>query len=596
MRRAGGGWWETDARGVPGAPLRVRDRRRRAARRPARARAAGRARGAGAGRRPRGAAPRPTSRGAASSCAGAVIYELHVGTFTPEGTLDSAIERLDHLVALGVDIVEVMPLAKLPGPARLGLRRRRAVRRARALRRPVRVPPLRRRLPRARPRRLPRRRLQPPRAERQPPRASSARTSPTATARRGARPSTSTAPAATRCGASSSTTRSCGCATSTSTALRLDAVHALLDDRAITLLEELTAEVDALSARARPAALADRRVRPQRPAHRHAARARRHRGSTRSGPTTSTTRCTSLLTGETQGYYADFAAPGRAREGARGHVLPRRHLLGVPRAHARRARSTARRCPARASSSRCRRTTRSATARRATGSRPTSRPACWPCGAALLLTARRHADAVHGRGVGRLDAVDVLHRPHRSGDRRGRAQRAAATSSPATAGRSTTCPTRRPSRRSSARASTGTSRRASRTRGCSRGTATSSRCAASAPDLRDPRLDRVHVEHDATARTVVVHRGDHVVVVNLAPAPRTVRAGQRRRRSAWCWPGIRRPHRPTEKASRWARSLPWCSDRKRCLSRAERGRAPTWPARLELDRIDAPLRRSPGRR
>ena len=33
-------------------------------------------------------------------------------------------------------------------------------------------------------------------------------------------------------------------------------------------------------------------------------------GCTRSGPTTCTTRCTSALTGETQGYYADFAAPG----------------------------------------------------------------------------------------------------------------------------------------------------------------------------------------------------------------------------------------------------------------------------------------------
>ena len=35
--------------------------------------------------------------GPAGSCAGAVIYELHVGTFTPEGTFDAAIERLDHL-------------------------------------------------------------------------------------------------------------------------------------------------------------------------------------------------------------------------------------------------------------------------------------------------------------------------------------------------------------------------------------------------------------------------------------------------------------------------------------------------------------------
>ena len=42
--------------------------------------------------------------------AGAVIYELHLGTFTPEGTLDSAIERLDHLVDLGVDFVELLPV------------------------------------------------------------------------------------------------------------------------------------------------------------------------------------------------------------------------------------------------------------------------------------------------------------------------------------------------------------------------------------------------------------------------------------------------------------------------------------------------------
>lgn len=46
---------------------------------------------------------------------GRVFYELHVGTFTPAGTLDSAIERLPYLVELGVDIVELMPLAPFPG-------------------------------------------------------------------------------------------------------------------------------------------------------------------------------------------------------------------------------------------------------------------------------------------------------------------------------------------------------------------------------------------------------------------------------------------------------------------------------------------------
>ena len=45
----------------------------------------------------------------------AVVYELHVGTFSPEGTFDGAIERLDHLVALGIDAVELMPVAEFSG-------------------------------------------------------------------------------------------------------------------------------------------------------------------------------------------------------------------------------------------------------------------------------------------------------------------------------------------------------------------------------------------------------------------------------------------------------------------------------------------------
>ncbi|MEV0404850.1 malto-oligosyltrehalose trehalohydrolase [Actinoallomurus sp. NPDC050550] len=46
---------------------------------------------------------------------GSVLYELHVGTFTPEGTFDAAIDRLDHLVDLGVDAVELLPVAAFPG-------------------------------------------------------------------------------------------------------------------------------------------------------------------------------------------------------------------------------------------------------------------------------------------------------------------------------------------------------------------------------------------------------------------------------------------------------------------------------------------------
>ena len=46
---------------------------------------------------------------------GSVIYELHIGTFTPEGTFDAAARRLDHLRDLGVDTVELMPVAAFPG-------------------------------------------------------------------------------------------------------------------------------------------------------------------------------------------------------------------------------------------------------------------------------------------------------------------------------------------------------------------------------------------------------------------------------------------------------------------------------------------------
>jgi maltooligosyltrehalose trehalohydrolase len=46
---------------------------------------------------------------------GAVIYELHVGTFTEAGTFDAAIERLDHLIDLGADFVELMPVNAFSG-------------------------------------------------------------------------------------------------------------------------------------------------------------------------------------------------------------------------------------------------------------------------------------------------------------------------------------------------------------------------------------------------------------------------------------------------------------------------------------------------
>ena len=46
---------------------------------------------------------------------GAVIYEMHIGTYTPDGTFDAAIERLDHLVELGIDLVEILPVNAFNG-------------------------------------------------------------------------------------------------------------------------------------------------------------------------------------------------------------------------------------------------------------------------------------------------------------------------------------------------------------------------------------------------------------------------------------------------------------------------------------------------
>ena len=46
---------------------------------------------------------------------GAVIYELHIGTFTPEGNFDAAIRKLDYLSKLGITHIEVMPIAEAAG-------------------------------------------------------------------------------------------------------------------------------------------------------------------------------------------------------------------------------------------------------------------------------------------------------------------------------------------------------------------------------------------------------------------------------------------------------------------------------------------------
>lgn len=50
----------------------------------------------------------------------AVIYELHVGTFTPAGDFAAVVDRLDYLAALGVTAIELMPVADFPGQRNWG--------------------------------------------------------------------------------------------------------------------------------------------------------------------------------------------------------------------------------------------------------------------------------------------------------------------------------------------------------------------------------------------------------------------------------------------------------------------------------------------
>ncbi len=50
----------------------------------------------------------------------AVVYELHLGAFTPEGTFHAAIGKLDHLLALGVTAIQIMPIADFPGARNWG--------------------------------------------------------------------------------------------------------------------------------------------------------------------------------------------------------------------------------------------------------------------------------------------------------------------------------------------------------------------------------------------------------------------------------------------------------------------------------------------
>ena len=214
---------------------------------------------------PARAAGRERSAACSTSCTS--------GTFTSGGTLDAATSRLDHLVALGVDVVELMPVAAFPGRRGWGYDGVDLYAVHDPYGGPAALAAVRRRLP-------------PARAS-----ASASTSSTTTSARAGTtwrtfgpyftdRHMTPWGPAVNLDGPGSDEVRRFVIDNALRwfrdfhlDALRLDAVHELRDDSPRHLLAELSDEVAVLAGAARPPADPGRRERPQRPGRRRRRRA-----------------------------------------------------------------------------------------------------------------------------------------------------------------------------------------------------------------------------------------------------------------------------------------------------------------------------------
>jgi len=114
MEKTAGGWWSAEHESPPGAAYRYSIDGGEPLPDP---RSAAQPDGVhGASRLvDHSAFPWTDSRWQALPLSAAVIYELHIGTFTREGTFESAIARLDHVVQLGVTHVELMPVTQFSG-------------------------------------------------------------------------------------------------------------------------------------------------------------------------------------------------------------------------------------------------------------------------------------------------------------------------------------------------------------------------------------------------------------------------------------------------------------------------------------------------
>ncbi len=313
--------------------------------------------------------------------------------------------------------------------------------------------------------------------------------------------------------------------------LRLDAVHALEDHRALHLLEELAIEVQALAARlGRELVLIaesdanDPRLVTSREAGGYGLAAQWSDDFHHA--------VHAAITGERQGYYATSARwppwP-RPSPGSSFMTAPGRHFAAGRTA----ARSTCCACPAAGSSASCRTTTRSATAPPATGSRPASPPDLLKVGAGLVLTApftpmlfmgeewgastpwqyfTDHPDPALGQAVSRGRRAEFAAHGWLSEDVPDPQDEATFARSRLDWSELDTAPHREllawyreliALRRS-------------------------------LPELTDPRLDRTSARFDEAARWLVISRGRVRVAANLGSSAQLAPAGRGRRRR--CWP------------------------------------------------------------
>ena len=297
--------------------------------------------------------------------------------------------------------------------------------------------------------------------------------------------------------------------------LRLDAVHAIVDESAVHILEQLAGEVAALAAHVRRPLFLDRRVRPQRSPLRPQPRRRRLRLRRRLGrrvaprPPRRPDRGDAPATTRTSGRWPLLAKALRQAWVYDGIYSPHRaaHPRAAPDRPARRAVRGVHPEP---------RPGRQPGRRRAPGRPDDARAGCgWPPAFLLTVTVRPHA--VPGRGVGGVDAVPVFHRPRGRRPGPGGQRRPAARVRRLRLEPTRTCPIRRiPTSWARSRldwAELGQEHHAQLLDWYRQLIALRRQL----PALTDPRLDRVTTEFDDEEGWVVVRRGQVIVAANLGP-------------------------------------------------------------------------------